>query len=150
MKQPGEEQPRPERAAEGHQPGQAALGVPLVLVVEDEPAIASLVEALLQDEGYRTLRAETGREAEALARSAQPDLVILDFRLPDKDGAEVLAALKAQPETASIPVIVASAYTQFLGSEDLLRQARMVSKPFEVDELLETVERTLQARPAGP
>lgn len=136
-----EKRPVQVRRQEGHPPE-----APLVLIVEDEPAIANMIEALLQDEGYRTLRAETGRQAEELAHGYHPDLVILDLYLPDKEGVEVLYELKSSPDTASIPIIVESAYTLLLAPEDMLRLAEVIPKPFDVESLLNAVKRALKTR----
>ncbi len=117
---------------------------PLVLIVEDDLAVANLIKDLLEDEGYRTLQAQTGRQGQELAHRYRPDLIILDLYLPDKEGVEVLYELKASPDTASIPIIVVSAYTLLLAPEDMIRLAEVVSKPFDVDRLLEAVKRALK------
>lgn len=106
---------------------------PLILIVEDDPDIAGLLEIALQEAGYQTLRAETGHTAEELARQARPELILLDLSLPDKPGQAVLFTLRQQPETARIPAIT------------------VVEKPFDLDALLALIRDCLQAtpRPAG-
>lgn len=136
----GQDAPQ-EDGAQERRPGEP----PLLLIVEDEPSIADMEEMLLQDEGYRTLRAETGRKAEELAHRQHPDAVILDLFLPDKSGVEVLSSLKSSPDTAHIPVIVSSAYTGLLAPGDALRLAEVVPKPFDIDRLLDAVRRAIQA-----
>ena len=78
-----------------------------------------------------------------------PDLVVLDLMLPGKDGLEVLAELARAPATASIPVIIVSAYvSQVGGRAALLKTAqvkRILNKPFDITELLDAVARELGA-----
>lgn len=118
-----------------------------MLVVEDDPSVGAAIEALLQDEGYRTLRAETGRQAIELAHRHHPDLVTLDLYLREGDGLEVLYELKARPDTTDIPVIVVSGYTMLLVREDRLRLAEVISKAFDMERLLDAVKRVLKAPP---
>lgn len=102
---------------------------PLILIVEDEPQIAEILAAYFGREGFRTVRAADGETALAHHRRLRPDLVVLDVRLPRRDGHEVLAELRRVGDT---PVIMATA----LG-EDLERLAALrggaddyVVKPF--------------------
>src|ERR1700692_2688108 len=80
--------------------------VPIVLVVDDEERIVQLFEGLLHAKGYATLAARSGREALALAAEKKPDLIILDAMMPDIDGFETVARLKADPVTRPVPVIM--------------------------------------------
>lgn len=123
---------------------------PLILIVEDDPDIAGLLEIALQEAGYRTLRAETGHTAEELARQARPDLVLLDLSLPDKPGQAVLFTLRQQPETARIPVIVVTGYAEPVTTIAGWPAITVVEKPFDLDALLALIRDCLQAtaRPA--
>ncbi len=85
-----------------------------VLVVDDEPANRKLLQVLLAPEGYVVKTAASGREALDLIGRHPPDLVLLDVMMPELDGYAVAAALKADPVTARIPVIMVSA----LGDRD--------------------------------
>jgi CheY-like chemotaxis protein len=109
-----------------------------VLIVEDDPTIAQLLVVMLRDD-FRPVIAETGREALELARSERPAAITLDLMLPDLHGRDVLAALRADPGTAQIPVIVVSAYTRSLRDVDESQVVRVVSKPFSPLELLEAI-----------
>ncbi|MEO7745506.1 MAG: EAL domain-containing protein [Actinomycetota bacterium] len=80
-----------------------------ILVVDDEPANRKLLQALLAPEGYVVRTAASGREALDLVARQPPDLVLLDVMMPELDGYAVAAALKADPSTARIPVIMVSA-----------------------------------------
>jgi two-component system KDP operon response regulator KdpE len=82
---------------------------PVILIVEDDPLIAEFLVAKLEASGYRTHLATNGKEAISMAFSHCPALVLLDLGLPDIDGMEVLAALRAW---SIVPVIVVSARLQ--------------------------------------
>jgi two-component system, OmpR family, response regulator len=120
-----------------------------LLVVEDEERIASFLHKGLTACGYAVERASTG--AEALRRGTGPDiaLVILDLKLPDLDGLDVLAALRERGVT--IPVLILSARAQIadrvsgldLGADDYL------AKPFAFEELLARVRAQLRSGPAA-
>lgn len=86
------------------------LGFVEVLYIDDDPASLALVGHLLERNTAFTFRsAERGRLGVELARALQPDVILLDLRLPDLPGAQVLATLRSGERTASIPVIVISA-----------------------------------------
>ncbi len=74
----------------------------LVLIIDDEPGILTTLSGVLNDEGYRTLTAESGEEAVSLYREHQPDIVFLDIWLPDRDGLETLEALRAADPAAAV------------------------------------------------
>jgi DNA-binding response OmpR family regulator len=114
---------------------------PLVLVVEDGPYIGAMVKAALEDEGYRVHLEATGRAGIAAARERPPAVVILDLMLPDLDGQDVLRALKEDPATTAVPVIVMSAVASVLKPEERLLVEAVVRKPFELDDLLSAVQR---------
>ena len=114
-----------------------------IVVVNDSPELLELAEMLLGDEDFDVKVALMGRGALELIRTTLPDLVILDVRLPDVSGWDILQALKLDPKTSTIPVLVCSAAVQELrGLESQL--ARMgvdvLIKPFAIDTLLEKVK----------
>ena len=82
--------------------------LPLVLIVEDETEVARALEACLAEAGYRVLLARDGEEAMHLAALHRPAVITLDLLLPGRDGWEVMAALKENPATRAIPVVVVS------------------------------------------
>jgi len=115
-----------------------------VLVVEDKPEmIQILTDYVLGPQGYVTLTALNGEEGLHMALSEDPDLVILDLRMPKMSGLQVLQSLREQQ--CPVPVIVITAY----GSEEVVvRALRLgandyVAKPFELDEMINVVERVL-------
>lgn len=79
---------------------------PLILLVEDEPQLRRFLRPMLQAQNYRLVEAETAREGATLARSHNPDVVLLDLGLPDGDGVEVTRQIRAW---SSVPIIVISA-----------------------------------------
>jgi CheY-like chemotaxis protein len=83
-----------------------------VLVVEDSKFLRADREHVLKKAGYLVLTAADGFEALTVAREALPDLILLDMMLPKLDGPSVLRALKADPVTAQIPVVVVTALSQ--------------------------------------
>jgi two-component system KDP operon response regulator KdpE len=119
-----------------------------ILVVDDEPQIHRFLKPALEVSGYQVLRAMTGAEAQALAASHRPDLVILDLGLPDCDGKAVIAPLKA---IRDVPVIVLSARDQEPEKVAALDHGAddYVEKPFGIAELLARI-RTALRRAAPP
>jgi DNA-binding response OmpR family regulator len=115
-----------------------------VLVVEDDPSIAIGLRINLESEGYTVQVAEDGDQALELARSSEPDLIVLDVMLPKKNGLEVLHQLRA--EGRNVPIIILSAKAAEmdkvagleLGAEDY------VAKPFSLAELLARVRVALR------
>jgi two-component system response regulator AdeR len=121
----------------------------LVLVVEDEPQIAEVLEAYLRRDGYRTARAADGASAVERHRALRPDLVLLDVRLPGLDGFEVLRRIR---QTASTPVIMVTARDEDV---DKLLGLRMgaddyVLKPFSPPEVIARVGAVLRRAAPAP
>lgn len=117
-----------------------------VLVVEDERSHGDLLATLLEEAGYRAVCDADGALTPALARALRPGAITLDLELPGLDGRSVLQALKAEPATARIPVIVVSAYADLLRVEERRAAFAVLPKPFDLDELIETVRRALGDR----
>jgi CheY-like chemotaxis protein len=113
-----------------------------ILICEDDFALRELIRAAVGS-AYRVVEASDGNDAVELVREVEPDLVILDLMLPGRSGAEVLAAMRADPKTAATPVVVVTAWTHI--DEDMLAAgaSRFVRKPFDPDELRDTVEELL-------
>ena len=114
-----------------------------VLVVEDNATIGGLLVALLREEGYRALRAWDGREAMKMARDRRPDLIVLDLSLPYRDGLEVLYELRGNENTKDAPIVVVSANALQLSTEDRALVTETVSKPFDIDKLMNVFRRAL-------
>ena len=125
---------------------------PMVLVVEDEPSQREVLSYNLKAEGYQLLTAEAGDEALTLAQEEEPDLILLDWMLPEVSGIEVCRRLKAKPATARIPVIMLSARSEEVdrvrgletGADDYM------VKPYSVVELMARIRTQLRrTRPAS-
>lgn len=118
---------------------------PKILVVDDEPDVIDLLAMNLKSAGYAVLIAEDGATALDKARSESPDLIILDLMLPQMPGLEVCKALKSEPSTKRIPIIVLSAKSEEvdkivgleLGADDY------VTKPFSPREVVLRVKSVL-------
>jgi CheY-like chemotaxis protein len=83
-----------------------------VLFVEDDPAVAQMYKLKLELDGYHVEVAPDGEVALRMARSARPDIIFLDIRLPKLGGLEVLEALRADPETKTVPVVILSSHSE--------------------------------------
>ena len=83
---------------------------PLILIVEDDVDNRALMSALLTAQNYRTIEAHNGRRAVEMARNHRPDLILMDMSMPIVNGYEATRLLKADPRTATIPVVAVTAY----------------------------------------
>jgi CheY-like chemotaxis protein len=97
---------------------------------------------VLRQNGYVVLEATNGEAGRRVAEREQPDLILLDLVLPEQAGIETLRALRQQPPTRSIPVVVASGSATELEAAGELADA-WLAKPFDAAVLLATVERSL-------
>ncbi|MBN2387723.1 MAG: pyridoxal-phosphate dependent enzyme [Anaerolineales bacterium] len=117
---------------------------PNVAIVDDNPEVRRLIRRILQSQGeYKIFEAENGKEALKLIARELPDLIVLDLMMPEIDGFSVLDALRAKPETANIPVIVATAKELTADEKNRLKgqiQALMQKGDFLSDEFLEEVK----------
>ncbi len=124
---------------------------PKVLVVDDEPDVLQLVEYNLAAANFDVVTAEDGGEALKKARTAAPQLIILDLMLPEMDGLEVCKLLRRDPGTAAIPIIMLTAKAaemdRVLGLE--LGADDYVTKPFSPRELVLRVKRLLRTGTAS-
>lgn len=118
-----------------------------IVIADDEPDINRLIAMILRE--YTVLRAKRGDEALELIRQELPDLAILDISMPGLTGLEVAQALLADPTTASIPLILLSAYGQQREIDAGLATgvALYIVKPFDPEELLQSVEKLLAHQP---
>ena len=114
-----------------------------ILVVEDNEKNMKLFRDVLGAAGYSTLEATTGRQAVELATEHGPGLVLMDVRMPDLDGVEALARLRADRRTASIPVLAVTAQAMQGDRERFLAAGfdGYLSKPLNIVELVEAVRR---------
>ncbi len=123
-----------------------------ILVIEDEGDILDLITVNLTREGFRVLGAASGEEGLALAREEAPDLIVLDLMLPGLDGLQVCRALRADPSTRALPVLILTARGEEAdivagletGADDY------VTKPFSPKVLVARVRSVMRRRVAAP
>ena len=112
-----------------------------ILVVDDDPVIRRLLTLNFEMEGYDVLTAKDGLEGLNSAKEHRPDAVVLDVMMPRMDGIEVTRALKGDPDTSAIPVLLLSAKAQTSDVEAGMAAGAddYVTKPFEPLDLLKRV-----------
>lgn len=129
----------------------SGMNKPLVLIVEDDPSLSTLLRYNIEKEGFRVSEAHDGEEALLQVDETQPDLVVLDWMLPKVSGIEVCRRLRARVETKNLPVIMLTARGEDAdrvrgldtGADDYL------TKPFSMTELLARIRAVLRRiRPA--
>lgn len=116
-----------------------------IMLADDELDIRTVCRILLESSKIHILEVSNGTDALELARQSPPDLIVLDWMMPGLDGLEVLQALRDEPQTAGIPIIMLSSRDQ---PEDIQQALDLdviayLSKPFNPVELLATVEQVL-------
>lgn len=125
--------------------GVMADGVRIV-VADDDPQVTELLRFKLERSGYEVLSVDDGGKAVDLVRTTRPDLAIVDIMMPVMDGFQVLRALKSDPDTMEIPVILLTAR----GLEEDIEKGyesgavAYFRKPFSISELAEQVESLLE------
>ncbi len=114
---------------------------PMILVVEDELAIATMIQEILEDEGYRVRTASNGQEGWQQVAEAAPDLVLSDVMMPVMDGLTLCRQLHTAAATRHIPVILMSAARGV--DIDGSPHVAFVPKPFPITLLLDTIAQVL-------
>jgi len=132
--------------------GLSGLSKPLVLVVEDEAALATMLRYNLEKQGFRVEEAADGQEALTRIAEAQPDLVLLDWMLPVMSGIEVCRQIRRRPNTRDLPVIMVTARTE---DQDAVRGLNTgaddyITKPFNMESLLARMRALLRRTNAVP
>ena len=122
-----------------------------VLIIEDEPAQAEILAFNLEADGFQPERAATAEDGMLKAEAVQPDLILLDWMLPDLSGIDVCRKLKSQVETRDIPIIMVTAR----GSEDDAVRGLTVGaddyivKPYSTRELMARIRANLRQSSSG-
>ena len=115
-----------------------------ILIIDDQPSVRFGLRSLLEGEGYRVAEAETGEKGVAAMTENAPQLVVLDLRLPDTDGLELLPRIKAIDD--DVPVIILTAHGTIETAIRALKEGaeNFLTKPFDSDGLLILVAKTLE------
>jgi two-component system phosphate regulon response regulator PhoB len=132
--------------------GISGLSKPLVLVVEDEAALATMLRYNLERQGFRVEEAADGQEALTRIAESPPDLVLLDWMLPVMSGIEVCRQIRRRPSTRDLPVIMVTARTE---DQDAVRGLNTgaddyITKPFNMDALLARMRALLRRTSVVP
>jgi len=124
---------------------------PLVLLVDDDPNARAGFLELLENEGFRVMVAGSANEAIARCQEATPDVVVTDIALPDRDGFELAADLRVQPDLRDVPILAMTAYW----ATDVHQRAAsagitaILAKPCQPDHLVAELRRALRRSPTG-
>ena len=116
-----------------------------ILSIEDDAAIRQVIVATLGAEGHEVLEAPDGAEGLRMAAECAPDLILLDFGLPEVHGTRVLDKLKKDPDLSRVPIIVVSAWGEPVTAEMAKEHGAsdVIRKPFDLDDLRMRVEDVL-------
>jgi CheY-like chemotaxis protein len=116
-----------------------------VLVVDDHPDAVNILTMILQKRGYQTVSAQDGVEALQKIQDESPELVLLDVMMPKMDGYDVCRAVKADPKTCHIPIVMLSARTDAASKERGLDlgAADYIAKPIDPAKTLEKIKKYL-------
>ena len=118
------------------------------LIVEDETDLRLMTKMILESRpGYEVIEAENGEEALAALESAEVDVMLLDIRLPDMEGWDILQRLTEQGRFPDLPVVMVSAHSTPSTAERAIREGvkAYVTKPFTSDELFAAIGRAIPA-----
>ncbi len=123
----------------------------IVMIIEDDVLHMKLFNDVLESQGYKTLRAADGDLAMALARETQPDLIILDIRLPFTSGFEVVKQIRDEKGLKDIPVVAVTALADDWDKEEYLSKGfdGFMAKPIAIPNFLKTVAGFLNPAPCA-
>lgn len=119
----------------------AGAAAQTILIVDDEEDLAECVGSLLRARGFAVHKSFDGRSGLRAAERLRPDLIVLDYELPEMDGIEVISALRANPATKDIPVLLATASR--IAVEDVQKAEGFLAKPYGEELLYAMVQRLL-------
>ena len=122
-----------------------------ILIVDDEPHMLRVTELSIKKGGYQIVIGRNGKEALELAAREKPSLIVMDVSMPEMDGLTALTQLKANPETAKIPVIMLTVRGQAMArlQAEQSGAALYLTKPFSPSQLLVEVTRLLEPAVGG-
>ncbi|HET7522186.1 MAG TPA: response regulator [Bacillales bacterium] len=114
-----------------------------ILIVDDQFGIRALLREILQAEGYQTYEAANGAQALGAVQKEEPNLVLLDIKIPGMDGLEILRRIKN--EKVNTKVMIMTAYGELEMIKEAMDHGAIThfSKPFDINEMLETIKKAL-------
>src|SRR5450755_1273359 len=120
----------------------------VILIVDDEKALRDGLSEAIRDLGYEPVVASSGREALAVAARTKPDAVLLDLRMPDMDGLQVLARLRNDAGGTKPPVAIITAYATAANTIEAMRLGAFdhLTKPIGREDLASLLERMIRSR----
>jgi CheY-like chemotaxis protein len=118
---------------------------PRILIVDDEFGLAEVVAEMLQERGFETELAINGQLALDRITERAPDIVLLDCMMPILDGTEVVRALRANPATAGVPIILMTALPHIVPPDVQASACALLRKPFSPADLFDALARCLKA-----
>jgi two-component system response regulator AtoC len=117
-----------------------------VLIIDDDPEIIWILTEALQEEGYHILSADGGKPGLKIAKAEKPELVLLDIKMSDMNGLEVLEKIKEHSKSTAVIMLSAHGETKMVVQAMQYGATDFVTKPFDKDELLITINKVLERR----
>lgn len=119
-----------------------------ILIADDEPQTLDLLDIVLTMDGHQTIRATDGAQCVDMAREHLPDVIVMDQTMPEMDGRTASMALRSEPATATIPIIMVTSRSSDQDVWDGYQAgvASYLTKPVDLDLLEQEITRLLQAR----
>jgi CheY-like chemotaxis protein len=114
-----------------------------LLVIDDDKGVQHLLREVLEEEGYHVLLAADGFAALEVLQTTTPDLIVLDYMMPRMDGTTFAQELERRGQRQSIPIVFFSANNRAQEQADAIHPEGYISKPFEIQDLLDTLDRLL-------
>ena len=114
-----------------------------ILIIDDEYLIADILSFALEDEGFLTVTAGSGRKALDVLDRERPDLIITDYMMPGMTGLELAETVKGRDKCARIPIILMSGAQAYVGAERPDLFVKVLDKPFDIDAVIDTVKGVL-------
>jgi len=128
-------------------PGQSTAHPPHVLVIDDEPALRTTLQRVLVDAGLSVDLAANGREGLERLAARRPSLILCDLTMPELDGLGFVAACRAQPDVAAVPIIIMSSDQALAAARRHLSDSGVVlllAKPFDLEVLLGIIRQLVE------
>lgn len=116
-----------------------------IVIIDDDRAVLDLADRQLSKEGYKIITTDSAQTGMQLARSIQPDLILLDIQMPETDGWDVLAALRSDKSTVNCPVAILSVVDERRKALEM-GAVELISKPFNVEKLNRLIEQMNKTR----